>query len=187
MAIKKIISQADQVVNAIKSIDFEAVVAHQPKAIEQLEAVLAVLNTQSGEQASERQAAEQKAVVDDAQLESREEQLMRHSQILSSLKQEGFDGRLGKVYNSSSESRVMEFRQVPHRKELPDFDMVVAADYAPSAGLHGVFISPKRVYSAVLETPLEQNKWRVLKSRSYHSMAEMIETVTLLSAGFDLP
>lgn len=176
MTLITIINQTDLLVNAIRGIDFEAVAAHQPKAVQQLEAVLAMLNVGH----SDGCAAENPQ-------ESRQDQLIRHSKILSSLKEEGFDGRLGKVYSSTAEKRMMAFRQVPHRNELPAFDMVVAADYAPKTGLHGVFIDADRVYSALLVAPVDQNKWQVLKSRSYQSMDEMIEIVTLLSAGFDLP
>ena len=184
MAITTIINQADQLVNAVRGIDLEAVVAHQPEAVQHLEAVLVMLNAARSDEAKEGLQSE---CGGEPQQESRADQLVRHSQILGSLKKEGFDGRLGKVYNSTSDDRMMEFRLVPHREELPAFDMVVAADYTPSAGLHGIFISAKQVYSVFLAAPTDQNKWQVLKSRSYQTMDEMIEIVTLLSAGFDLP
>lgn len=183
MAIEKIIDQAGQVVDAIKGVDLKGVLAHEPEAVAHLEAVLALLN--SDQPSANLEASESLEAVEVE--ESRDAMLMRHGQMLSALKAEGFDGRLGKVYNSASEDRTLEFRKVPHRKELPSFDMVVAADYAPSAGLHGIFIGAKHVYSAVLPSPMEQNNWKVLKSRGYDSDDEMIEIVTLLSAGFDLP
>ena len=111
----------------------------------------------------------------------------RQMAILEQLTTEGFADRLGRVYNSRSEERSMEFRKVPHRKNLPDFDMIVSADYSPGAGVHGIIITDHHVMSVYLASPEEQNEWEILKRRPYDNMEEMGEYVTLMAAGFDLP
>ena len=163
MEIEALINKAVKLINAVNGIDLESVAAHQVEAVAHLNAVLADLNGQGNESLQNDQQHRELA----------KDQLARHALILSSLKQEGFDSRLGRVYDSASDHRSMAFRQVPHRRQLPAFDMVVAADYAPSAGLHGVFIDSSRVYCAMLAIPMEQNSWQVLKSRPYQSVDEM--------------
>jgi len=113
----------------------------------------------------------------------------RQGQIIESLSAEGFSERSGNVYSSFVKSRSLPFKQVPHRIGLPDFDVVVAPDFAPNPGLHGIFISAGEVMSITLAIK-EGNtagQWQIEKQKDYSSEEQLVDYVTLMSAGFELP
>lgn len=107
----------------------------------------------------------------------------------ASIADEGLQDRVGKVYNSLSTGtdRTLAFKQVHHSRGIPAFDVVIAPDYSPTSGLHGIFISESEVMSIVLSSDSPAEDWQVLKRKHYSSADEMIEYFGLLSAGFDLP
>lgn len=190
----ELIKQASRISYITQQIDFEKIKAHEPSEVEKLNNFLSELgadlagpvvsikaNTAAVGRSSEPDTEESSEVGD------AETRAARQMAILEQLKKEGFADRLGRLYNNRYESRSMEFRKAPHRKNLPDFDMIVAADYAPGAGAHGIIITQHQVMSVYLAAPEDQNSWQILKQRSYDSMEEMGEIVTLLAAGFDLP
>lgn len=193
-AFDELIKQANRISYITKQIDFEKIKTHEPSEVEKLNNFLSELG--AGIAGPVVNAGANPAVVDGlsefdteepGKSKGAETQAARQMAILEQLKKEGFADRLGRLYNNRYESRSMEFRKVPHRKNLPDFDMIVAADYAPGAGAHGIIITQYQVMSVYLAAPEEQNSWQILKQRSYDSMEEMGEIVTLLAAGFDLP
>jgi len=114
-----------------------------------------------------------------------EDQKQRQQEVVAQLSDEGFAKRLGNVYDSMSDARSVPFSEVKHARGLPVFDMVLAPDFSPVSGLHGIFISPLEVFTAVLADPGD-HEWKILKRRAYSSNEEMAKFVTLLSAGFEL-
>jgi len=113
----------------------------------------------------------------------------RQGQIIESLSDEGFSDRSGNVYSSFVKSRSLSFKQVPHRIGLPDFDVVVAPDFAPNPGLHGIFIGSGEVMSMTLSIidGKTGEQWQIEKQKKYSSEEQMVDFVTLMSAGFELP
>ena len=110
------------------------------------------------------------------------------SAIMTPLDEEGFTERMDKVYNSFSNERVVAFSQVPHQRGIPEFDVVLAPDFAPVAGMHGIFINQREVMSVVLASDGGPNAdWMVLKRKAYSTPEEMVDMVMMVAAGFDLP
>ncbi|MGK0442698.1 MAG: hypothetical protein ACJA0N_002513 [Pseudohongiellaceae bacterium] len=210
-ATESLIDQATALLSVTRQLDYVKILQHDRTEVEKLRGFVsdsmssisidtdlgpdafvgsAQANTSVGVEASATSApADTSIEADGLQKQSQQEELKANRQmaILEQLSIEGFSDRLGKVYNSRSEERSMEFRKVPHHKNLPEFDMIVSADYSPGAGVHGIAISEHHVMAVFLASPEEQNEWEMLKRRAYDNMEEMGEYVTLMSAGFDLP
>ncbi len=119
--------------------------------------------------------------------QERSEEATRRGEIMDQLNEQGFSERIGKVYDSFAETRSCSLADVPHRRGLPVFEMVIAPDFAPISGMHGVFVSNLEVMSVILPYPGNEHDWEVLNRKAYSSLDEMGEYVTLLSAGFELP
>lgn len=113
----------------------------------------------------------------------------RQARVCESLGKEGFEDRVSQVYNSFVGSRRMRIEEVPHRIGLPEFDVVIAPDFAPNQGLHGIFINSKAVMSITLALDESEagKQWKIVKTKAFSSEDEMIECATLMSAGFDVP
>ena len=191
-----LIDQASALLAVTAQLDYLKIIQHDPAEVQKLNSLLGDLGVGApaiAQSSNDYYADDSKAsapVNTDESSESTQQEDMRANRqmaILEQLTQEGFANRLGRVYNSRSEERSMEFRKVPHRKSLPEFDMIVSADYSPGAGVHGIIITDYHVMSVYLASPEEQNEWEVLKRKPYDNMVEMAEYVTLLAAGFDLP
>ena len=194
----KVVEQAEQVLGALKTLDFSAIAGHDLAATKQLKAVLSDLRvghleTESrvSEDHPESIQPEMLNTVDETELlESSSVETMsvneNNDTIISLLEQEGFEGRIGKVYNSFAAGRTMPFDESPHQNGLPNFEWVVAADYSPEKGLHGIFISDQQVMSIVLSLAKDKkHQWTLIKSKDYSTREDMLEYVTALSAGFD--
>ena len=190
---ESLIFRATALLEIARQIDYTKVLQHDRAEVAKLHSLLGELDKEQPRLPAEFSQSElqgQSAPAQQAATEAEGDDAFkaaRQLEILEQLANEGFSDRLGRVYNSRSEERSMEFRRVPHRKNLPDFDMIVSADYAPGAGLHGIIINDHHVMSVYLASPEEQNEWQILKRRPYDNMEEMGEYVTLLAAGFDLP
>ena len=196
-----IIGDAEKLVSACKTLDYSGIVQHNPQQVARLKQVLSDLSIvarrsrESLEDYAGKQAVpsvERGASVQAKSLgqiiESEEAVLARRSSMEEILKKEGFEERIAKVYNSFSSDRITAFPQVSHRRGLPPFDVVLSADYAPVAGLHGIFVTEKELMSIILPSDTQPSgDWQVLKSTTYQGLEEMVEKVTLLAAGFDLP
>lgn len=102
---------------------------------------------------------------------------IRKSEVLEVLDEAGYTGRLGRLFVTGSEFPVKPLEYVPHQEGLPDFDMVVAPDYAPVDGAHGIFVSAQGIFSAIAPEPITENRWRILRSMPYEDNKEMIELV----------
>ena len=181
-------------VSASKKLDYEGIIRNDMLAVSQLKKVLAELDIEiKSSEALDKYASKQRTArasgdsSDSEQADPKAKQT-RVRAMMASLRAEGMEERLGRVYNSFASDRIMKFTDVPHRLGLPPFDAVIAADYAPISGLHGVFISDEEVKSIVLASEGgSSSQWQELKSRTYNNADEMLELVALLSSGFELP
>jgi hypothetical protein len=195
---KHILADANKVLSGSKSLDYKRVARHDQQEIEKLWQVLNELDIMPGQawcdqfnQHAHTSAVSGKSVgrerADVSGMTEREAKITRRSEIIEEINEGGFGDRVGKVYDSFAEQRVIALRDVPHRRGLPVFEVVVAPDFAPISGMHGIFISNLEVASAILAFPCDEHDWQVLNRKNYLSLEEMTEYVTLLSAGFELP
>lgn len=177
-----ILRDAVKLVRDSQAIDYKQIVANNHREVEKLRVLLHSMRkgTSTGAQDRTQQVFKQP-------ISAPEDVTAVRKTIIQVLVEGGFENRLRQVYCSSSEKRSIPFKSVPHRRGLVDFSMVIAPDFAPQAGLHGIFITATQVYSALLANPAENKDWRVLKKVPYKSPNEMAELVTLLAAGFELP
>lgn len=167
------------------SLDYKAILAHEEKAVAKLNRVLQKLSINParvrdplGNYASRQSGARATA----------QPELSRKDRVqllTDTLAKEGFGERLDKVYNSFSKDRVTPIDRVPHHRGLPGFQIVVAPDFAPISGMHGIFIVGNTVRSFVLPSD-SQGGWQLVRQKDFASMEQMVELVTLISAGFDV-
>jgi hypothetical protein len=205
---EEILAQADQLVAASKGLDYQGIVEHQPDEVACLHRVLAELNIERSVSANTLDSDD--TTVSDPVPEQPEETLVTgdmlatesdaegkgavaadrltiRSGIMESLSADGLEGRVGLVYNSVSKSRTSRFDGVHHHRGIPEFDVVIAPDYAPVPGMHGVFISATEIMSIILPSGDPAANWQVVKRKGYQDRAQMMEYLGLISAGFDLP
>jgi hypothetical protein len=189
-----IISQADIIINGSKSLDYAKIVKHDSQEINKLKLLLSQLGLNSDSRTtmtvglntktdSSSKAAEPSALSNEEQAELKLHK--RTQDIVESLAKEEFEPRINSVYNTTATKRIIAFSDVLHTRGLPSFDVVLAPDFSPVTGLHAIFVSSLEVFSAVLPEPGDY-EWKVLKRRAYMDLEQMVEFVTLLSAGFDL-
>lgn len=199
----QILDQADLVASACKTLNFKKIVAHDSTEVEKLKLVIKDLSIATAAQmdedladyakpaggnAAQGSAAAKTAAPAAQTIESKEALMARRQALIEDLSKEGFNDRVGKVYNSFSSERTITFKQVPHRRGLPPFDLVLAPDFAPVAGLHGIFLKDNEVMSIILAADGSgDSEWHILKRKTFNDSDEMLELVTLIAAGFDLP
>ncbi len=202
------LAAAEQLVAASKVLDYQRIVEHQPAEVAHLHRVLAELNIERRitDDAPEDYAAMMPSSISETRegkslaaevssLETHEagegvveaDRLAIYSGIMESLSADGLEGRVDMVYNSASNSRTSQFDGVHHHRGIPEFNVVIAPDYAPVPGMHGVFISGTEVMSIILPSGDPAANWQVVKRKGYSDPGQMMEYLALISAGFDLP
>ena len=187
-----VLTDADTFLGCCDRLDFQSIFENQKDALRTLRVVMNELDLVplTKQQIENRQAVES-IVVDSSSVMSHvaaaDPKEERRQEIIGEIEAQGFGDRLDKVYDSFADGRSRSLSKVPHRHGLPFFNTVIAADFAPVSGLHGIFVSNSEVISAVLPYPCESHHWQLEIRRNYSSLAEMVEYVTLLSAGFELP
>lgn len=186
-----VLAGADTFLDCCDRLDFQSIFENQKDALRTLRVVMDELDLTplTKEQLKSLRPAEpitvdSSVVSHVASTDPKEE---RRQEIIDEIEAQGFGDRLDKVYDSFADGRTRVLSKVPHRHGLPFFNTVIAADFAPVSGLHGIFISNSEVISAVLPYPCEGHHWQLEIRRNYSSLSEMVEYVTLLSAGFELP
>jgi hypothetical protein len=181
--LRELFLQAEEFLQLFKRLDYEAIITHEPGAVAVLKDVVKSIRGRAGGIESlagyveQQQAAAAESAADKALI------LERRRAFLEVLSQAGLGARLGKVYCTELEARSAPFRDVPHKLGLPQFDMVVAADYSPQGGYHGVFVASQEVMSWILPAPYER-PWQLRERHRFDSLDQMAELVGLLSAGF---
>lgn len=187
--IKELIQRAEEFTRLCKTVDYQSVLAHDVAAVAALQDVLQVLkkalprnDEDLGNYASAQAGARQRS----ASSESPEKKalLERRRHFVEAFNQAGLGNRLGKIYSSLDDRRLLAFREAPHQEGLPAFDMVVAPDYSPVAGLHGIFIGAQEVISCVLSS--ESSQWQVRERHRFANNLQVVDLVSMLSAGFPI-
>lgn len=195
------IERAEEILTLSKGLNYAEIAKHNPEEIEKLKRAITRIGVEarsatsladeaSTESASTKQteATTRQTAESDDDIDLRlNETVARRADITAQLQIEGMDDRVGQLYSSASDNRRIEFKQAPHHRGIPPFDLVVAPDFAPAQGLHGIFIAQSEVLSIVLPSDGHQDSWTILKRKDYRSLEEMSEYLMLLSAGFDLP
>jgi hypothetical protein len=184
--------EAGRVVRLCETLDFEGIVQHRPKAVSALQNVVRTLNLNLPRRIDERSPLKsdsiedlrQPAVERRAASEDVAELQQRRRQLLESLTKAGLGDRMGKIYSTITNERLRPFRDVPHKTGLPAFDMVLAPDFSPEAGLHGIFISMQEVFSCLLPGADANRPWQVRERARFGNLEELADIVSLMSAGF---
>ena len=154
----------------VQEIDLDKVRDHNEPEVTRLASVVDQLDSLS--------AGNLDALADSEQVPDMDPEHLRRSQLMQLLDDAGYNGRIGRVYVDGSKDPFKPVDIVPHRDGLPPFDMVVAPDYSPAQGIHGVFVSAKAVVAALVPMPAERHRWRTLRSQPYESDEELIDLVT---------
>ncbi|MCR9277819.1 MAG: hypothetical protein NXH85_07565 [Pseudomonadaceae bacterium] len=106
-----------------------------------------------------------------------DERAARIARVLADLEAAGYAGRIGRVFlDSAGDMRPREI--VAHSEGLPQYDMVVAPEYSPAPGAHAIFISDKGVFAAHVPDPVNEHRWRILRSRPFEDEPDLIATVS---------
>lgn len=182
--LRELFLQAEKFLQLFNGLDYAAIIAHEPSAVAALQDVVRSIRGTSAnadEALSDYATLSQQLVApaaDDKRL-----LVERRRSFVEVLSQVGLGARLGKVYCTQAESRLALFRDVPHKQGLPQFDMVVAADYSPQNGYHGIFVGAQEVMSWILPTPYER-PWQLHERHRFATLDQMAELVGLLGAGF---
>jgi hypothetical protein len=199
---QKIINEAKKLLLVSQGLDYQKVLAHDGGEVEKLRNSLLGLNIRWGDRSladyankleapppGANSAVQKGSEGIDTQGVLSSNTVARQGKIVEALSEEGFSERSDCVYSSFVKSRSLPFKQVPHRHGLPDFDIVVAPDFSPNPGLHGIFISADAVMSITLAIVEGQSAqlWQIEKQQNYSSQEQMVDYVTLMSAGFELP
>lgn len=182
--LRELFQQAEQHMQLYSRLDYAAIIAHDPHAVAELQEVLRTIrgNAPTSEEGLADYAikpAAPKVAMPDEKAALAE----RRRALVEVLGQAGLSSRLGKVYCSTVDARVMPFREVTNKQGLPQFDMVIAADFSPHSGYHGIFVAGQEVMSWILPSPYER-PWQVRERHRFSSLEQMAELVSLLSAGF---
>jgi hypothetical protein len=186
--IQTIFEQADELLRLCKGLDYEAIVAHQPAAVEALQDAVRVLkqslprNDEGLNNYAQRQQGPTAAAPQPA--ESKDALLERRRRFVEAFSHAGLGDRLGKLYCTETDRRQVAFREAPHKLGLPQFDMVVGPDFTPTAGYHGIFISNQEVMSCVLPSPANAHQWQVRERHRFADIEQVVDLVSMLSAGF---
>ncbi len=156
----------------VDRVDLDGVADHDPEALERLSKV-----TDALEDLSEGKNVEYLPGVDEDEAPAMDEEQMRRSQLMAALDEAGLGERLGRVYVTDDGDPLKLLDLIPHRDGLPTFDVCVAPDHSPAEGAHGIFISERGVFSALIPEPVTKHKWRILRSRPFDDFSEMLATV----------
>jgi hypothetical protein len=177
--------RADEYLQRFNRLDYAAIIAHKPEAVAVLQEVVRSIrgalprDSEALDGYAQPPQGRAKGVPDD----DKSSMVERRRSFVEALSHSGLGARLGKVYCTQAETRVTAFRDVPHKTGLPQFDMVVAADYSPQAGYHGIFVAAHEVMSWVLPSPYDR-PWQLRERHGFASLEQMTELVGLLGAGF---
>ncbi len=181
-----IVDLAGMVISASRSLDYGRIRDHDPEAVARLQEVLVQLRIHSAgasDSLTDYASPQTGPSGDDGE----DATAQRRETLVNSLSAEGFAERIDHAYNSFSKDRMTPIDRVPHHRGLPPYDLVLAPDFAPLSGLHGIFITANKVMSLVLPSDIQPSgDWQLLREKSFSTAEEMVEIVTLVAAGFDL-
>lgn len=166
--LQHLIYRADTLLDVVRRLDHGVVRACEPDAAIRLQAALEELEqawammSPAGESELDRELRRQKRDV---------------------LSEAGFGDRLDRVYDSRDRNQLLSWRDVPHRKGIPQYDWVVAPDYSPVEGLHILVVVKDAVLSFVLPAESEQQPWKLRAQRRFENTEQMLRRIDSLSVG----
>jgi len=166
------IARARRAHDLVDRLDLQGVADHNPQAIEKLKKIGAALN-----ELSEGRDVQYVAGVDEDDAPTLDADQIRRSDLIAVLSEAGLSDRLGRVYVDGQNEGTCALDLIPHREGLPDFDVCLSADHSPAEGAHGIFVSERGVFSALIPEPATRHRWRILRSRPYDDHREMLDTV----------
>ena len=182
--LRQLFREAEEFIQLFSRLDYTAILAHEPAAVAELQNVVRTIRgAVPSDESLEDYAAKATAPNAAAPIDSKAALAERRRAFVEALGNAGLGGRLGKVYCTATETRQTPFRDVPHKQGLPQFDMVVAADFSPQSGYHGIFIGTQEVMSWILPAPYE-GSWQLKERHRFATLEQMVELTGLLSAGF---
>lgn len=192
-------AEAGRVVRLCESLDFQGIIQHRPKAIEALQNAVKVLNLRlprSGFEVGAEPSSMHESIVDSVAApdatavhspeKEKAELQERRRQLVGAISHGGLGDRLGKMYSSLADVRLQPFREAPHKMGLPTFDLVLAPDFSPEAGLHVILIAAQEIVSCVLPNADANRPWQVRQRARYSNADELVDIVSLMSAGFPI-
>ena len=156
----------------VDRVDLNGVAEHDPEALDRLEKVTSALSD-----LSEGKNVEYIPGVDEDEAPTMDEEQLRRSQLMAALDEAGLADRLGRVYVQGDDEPLKLLDLIPHRDGLPEFDVCIAPDHSPAEGAHGIFVSERGVFAALIPEPATRHKWRILRSRPFDDFSEMLATI----------
>ena len=170
-SLSELVDIAKRAQDIISRLDLDAVSRHDPAEVAKLQRIAdAVSALDNGEQVNFVPGVDE----DENALPVIDPAKARATALLAFLERQGLSARLGRVYVAGIPEPVKPLAFVPHLDGLPDFDMCVAPDWSPVDGAHGVLISERGVFAALVPAPVDENRWRIMRSSPYDSDAEMV-------------
>ena len=167
------VERARRAQDLVGKVDLGKVVRHDHEAVEKLSRVAAAL-----EHLADGKDVQFVPGVDPEEAPALDPEQMRRAGLMEVLVSEGLGDRLGRVFVTDDESAAKRpLDLVPHREGLPEFLLCVAPDHGPVEGAHGIFISERGVFAAMIPQPVIRHRWRITRSRPYDDEREMIASV----------
>ena len=166
------IDRARAVQRLVGLVDFERIANHDVAEFKKLAKVSRAMNLlciEKDDPVSVVGATEEAPAFDEHQ--------MKRSELMKALDDAGYGDRLARIYMSNFDDPIRPLDLIPHIQGLPEFDVCVAPEYSPPDGAQGIFISEQGVYAAFIPEPATRHKWRILRSRPYDDLAELLTTV----------
>ncbi len=182
--IQQLLSQAIDLVEMCKRLDYQQIIAHKPEAVAALKDAVRIIRgslheaDEALEDYADKPQVREPAPVDKGAL------LERRRQLVEVLGHAGLAERLGKVYSTEAKQRLIAFKDIPHKQGLPQFDLVVGPDFAPQGGYHGIFIAEQEVMSCLLPLPCDTVQWQIQERHRFANLDQAVDLVSTLSAGF---
>lgn len=179
----ELLRQAETLLELCRQLDYRQIIAHDPGAVAALKSAVRTIRGAPAAASAKAlsSAAATPAPISIDEKEALQERRRRYVELLG---QAGLADRLGKVYATGVATRLIPLRDTPHRRGLPSFDMVIAPDYSPEAGFHGIFVAGREVYAMLLPLPAAGQIWQLRERHAFDQLERMVDLVSILSAGF---
>lgn len=180
--IQQLLSQAVDLVEMCKRLDYQQIIAHKPEAVAALKDAMRIIRGSINDEPLDNYANKQ--VVRESSPEEKAALLERRRHLVEVLGHAGLAGRMGKVYSTEATQRLIPFKDIPHKHGLPQFDLVVGPDFSPQSGFHGIFIGEQEIMSCLLPVPAETVQWQIRERHRFANLDQAVDLVGSLSAGF---
>lgn len=171
------IDRARAVQRLVGLVDLERIANHDVAEFKKLAKVSRAMNSlciENDNPVSGVDHTEEALTLDDHQ--------MKRSELVRALDDAGYSDRLGRIYISNFDDPIRPLDLIPHIQGLPEFDVCMAPEHSPPDGAQGIFISERGVFAAFIPEPAIRHKWRILRSRPYDDLAELLTTVRRFAA-----